>query len=86
VEQIIQEGTDGLHGVPGIIDAGVSNCLPMAGGFEMTFDVVGRPNGNSPFTGRTGFCSISYGYFNTLKIPLLRAAISRNWTMLPHPA
>jgi putative ABC transport system permease protein len=72
VAQIIQEGTDRLHGVPGIIDAGVSNCLPMAGGFGMTFDVVGRPKGNSPFTGGAGFCSISYGYFNTLKIPLLR--------------
>jgi putative ABC transport system permease protein len=43
VAQMIQEGTDLLHGIPGIIDAGVSNCLPMAGGFEMTFDVVGRP-------------------------------------------
>jgi putative ABC transport system permease protein len=72
VTQMIQEGTDRLHGVPGIIDAGVSNCLPMAGGFGMTFAVVGRPKGDSPFTGGAGFCSISYGYFNTLKIPLLR--------------
>jgi putative ABC transport system permease protein len=72
VAHVIQEGTDRLHGVPGIIDAGVSNCLPMAGGFGMTFDVVGRPKGNSPFTGGAGFCSISYGYFNTLKISLLR--------------
>jgi len=72
VAQIIQEGTDRLLGVPGVIDAGASNCLPMAGGFGMTFDVVGRPKGNSPFTGGAGFCSISYGYFNTLKIPLLR--------------
>jgi putative ABC transport system permease protein len=72
VAQIIQEGTDRLHSVPGIIDAGTSNCLPMAGGFGMTFDVVGRPKGKSPFTGGAGFCSISYGYFNTLKIPLLR--------------
>jgi putative ABC transport system permease protein len=78
VAQIIQEGTDRLHGVPGIIDAGVSNCLPMAGGFGMTFDVVGRPKGNSPFTGGAGFCSISYGYFNTLKIPLLRGRYFTN--------
>jgi predicted permease len=72
VARIIQEGTDRLREVPGIIDAGVSNCLPMAGGFGMTFDVVGRPKGNSPFTGGAGFYSISYGYFSTLKIPLLR--------------
>jgi putative ABC transport system permease protein len=72
VAQVIQDGTDRLRGVPGVIDAGVSNCLPMAGGFGMSFDVLGRPRGNSPFTGGAGFCSISYGYFNTLKIPLVR--------------
>jgi hypothetical protein len=44
----------------------------MAGGFGMIFDVVGRPKGNSPFTGGAGFYSISWRYFNALKIPLLR--------------
>ena len=58
--------------VPGIIDAGVSNCLPMAGGFGMSFDVVGRPRGGAISSGGAGFCSISYGYFNTLEIPVLR--------------
>jgi predicted permease len=72
VAQVIDEGTDRLHGVPGIIDAGVSNCLPMAGGFGMRFDVVGRPRGGAISSGGAGFCSISYGYFNTLEVPLLR--------------
>jgi predicted permease len=44
----------------------------MAGGFGMIFDVVGRPKGNSPFTGGAGFYSISWRYFDALKIPLLR--------------
>jgi putative ABC transport system permease protein len=72
VAQVIEQGTDRLRAIPGIIDAGVSNCLPMAGGFGMSFDVVGRPKGGSNSSGGAGFCSISYGYFNTLKIPLLR--------------
>ncbi|HEY1579521.1 MAG TPA: ABC transporter permease [Terracidiphilus sp.] len=73
--QVIREGTDRLLTLPGIIDVGVSNALPMAGGFGMSFDVVGRPKGNSPFTGGAGFSSISYGYFNTLKIPLVRGRV-----------
>ena len=72
VAQIIRDGTDRVLAVPGVKDVGVSNCLPMAGGFGMIFDVVGRPKGNSPSTGGAGFYSISWRYFNTLKIPLLR--------------
>jgi predicted permease len=72
VAQVIQQGADRLHAVPGVMDAGVSNCLPMAGGFGMSFDVVGRPKGGAISSGGAGFCSISYGYFSTLKIPLLR--------------
>jgi putative ABC transport system permease protein len=72
VAQVIRDGTDRVLAVPGVASVGVSNCLPLVGGFGMVFDVVGRPKGNSPFTGGAGFCSISYGYVNTLKIPLLR--------------
>jgi putative ABC transport system permease protein len=72
VAQIIRDGTDQILAVPGVLDVGVTNCLPMAGGFGMVFDVVGRPKGNSPFTGDAGFSSISWRYFNALKIPLLR--------------
>ncbi len=72
VAQVIQAGSDRLHAVPGVLDAGVSNCLPMGGGFGMMFDVVGRPKGGPISSGGAGFCSTSYGYFSTLKIPLVR--------------
>ena len=72
VDQVIRDGTDRVLAVPGVLDVGVTNCLPMAGGFGMIFDVVGRPKGNSPFTGGAGFSSISWRYFNALNIPLLR--------------
>jgi putative ABC transport system permease protein len=75
VAQVIREGTNRLHAVSGILDAGVSNCLPMAGGLESAFSVVGRPTGNLPFTGKAGICPISYGYFSTLEIPLQRGHI-----------
>lgn len=72
VAQVVRDGTDRLLAIPGVLDVGVTNCLPMAGGFGMSFDVVGRPKGNSPSTGGAGFSSISSSYFNALKIPLLR--------------
>ncbi|HTJ31222.1 MAG TPA: ABC transporter permease, partial [Acidobacteriaceae bacterium] len=71
VAQIIREGTDRLLAVPGVVNAAVTNCLPMAGGFGMSFDIVGRPKGSPSANGGGGFHSISYGYFDTLKIPIL---------------
>src|SRR5579863_7024655 len=62
VAQVIQEGTDRLHTVSGIVDVGVSNCLPMIDTLETAFTVIGRPTGKLPFTGKAGVCSVSYGY------------------------
>ena len=75
VTQLIQEGTDRLHTVPGIIDAGVSNCLPMIDTWDTAFGVVGRPLKDLPFTGKANFCLVSYGYFSALEIPLQRGRL-----------
>jgi putative ABC transport system permease protein len=72
VAGIVREGRDRLMAVPGVLDAAASDCLPLEGCFGMTFDVVGRPSGGTPFTGVAGFFSISWSYFSTLEIPLLR--------------
>jgi putative ABC transport system permease protein len=75
VAQIIRDGTDRVMAVPGVVDVGVTNCLPMLSGFGMTFDVIGRPKTNTPFTGGAGFYSTSWSYFETFKIPLLRGRL-----------
>lgn len=72
VEQIIEQGTERLKTIPGVVDAAAGNGLPLQGAFGMSFDVVGRPKGNGPSTGGAGYYSVSWSYFNTLKIPLLR--------------
>ena len=72
VAQVVREGTERLLAIPGVVDVGVSNCLPMAGGFGMSFDVVGRPKGDPS---GAGFYSTSWGYFNALKIPVLRGRV-----------
>ena len=76
VAQIIRDGTERLKAIPGVVDAGTTNCMPLQGGFGMIFDIVGRPKSNGP-TGGAGFYSTSWGYFPTFKIPLLRG---RNFT------
>jgi predicted permease len=72
VAEIVRDGRDRLMAVPGVLDAGVSNCLPLQGCFGIGFDVVGRPRGEMPFSGMAGFFSISWSYFSTFEIPLLR--------------
>lgn len=77
VAQVIRDGTERLKAVPGVSDAAAACCLPLQGGFGVPFDIVGRPKGNAPSTGGAGYYSISWSYFDTFKIPLLRG---RNFT------
>ena len=72
VAQMVRDGRERLMALPGVLDVGVSNCLPLERPFGMTFDVLGRPKGEAPFTGGAGFYSISWSYFSTFEIPLLR--------------
>jgi putative ABC transport system permease protein len=72
VAQLVRDGTDRLKTVPGVVDATATCCLPLQGGFGVPFDIVGRPKGDAPSTGGAGYFDISWSYFNTFKIPLLR--------------
>jgi predicted permease len=72
VAQIIRQGTERLKAIHGVTEAAAGNGLPLRGAFGMPFDVVGRPKGKAPFTGGAGYYSISSGYFESFKIPLLR--------------
>jgi predicted permease len=72
VAQLVRDGTDKLTALPGVTEAAASCCLPLEGGFGLPFDVVGRPKGDAPFTGGANYDTVSWNYFNTFKIPLLR--------------
>ncbi len=71
VAQVIRDGTERLKAVPGVANAAAGCCLPLGGGFGVPFDVVGRPKGDERATGAGGYYSVSWSYFDTLKIPLL---------------
>jgi predicted permease len=72
VAQIIRQGTERLKTIPGVVEAAAGNGLPLQGGFGMPFDIVGRAKGKAPFTGGAQYYSVSWSYFDALKIPLLR--------------
>lgn len=77
VAQVIRDGTERLKSVPGVSNAAAACCLPLQAGFGVPFDIVGRPKGNARSTGGGGYYSVSWSYFDTFKIPLLRG---RNFT------
>ena len=72
VAQVVRDGRDRLMAIPGVVDVGATNCLPLEGGFGMGFDILGRPRGDASSSGGAGFYSVSWSYFNAFRIPLLR--------------
>jgi putative ABC transport system permease protein len=61
-----------IRAIPGVAEATAACCVPLQQSFGDPFNIVGRDNGNRPFTSG-GDIAISTGsYFATLKIPLLR--------------
>ena len=72
VAQLVKDGTDKLTALPGVENAAAACCLPLNGGFGLPFNIVGRPKGDAPFTGGGGYLTVSWNYFNTFKVPLLR--------------
>ena len=72
VAQLVKDGTDRLTALPGVENAAAACCLPLDGGFGLPFNIVGRPKGDQPFTGGGDYDTVSWNYFNTFKIPLLR--------------
>lgn len=72
VAQLVRDGTDKLTALPGVENAAAACCLPLEGGFGLPFNIVGRPKGDQPFTGGANYDTVSWNYFNTFKIPLLR--------------
>ncbi len=73
VDSVVRTGLERLRTLPGVEAAATSCCVPLEGGFGLPFNIVGRaPTGNGPYTGNGGWITMSPGYFELFRIPLLR--------------
>ena len=71
VEQLVRNGRERLNAIPGVEASASACCLPMEGGFGLPFTIVGRPVDVKEQTGAS-WLSVSAGYFQVFKIPILR--------------
>ena len=71
VAQLVRDVVQRVDATPGVVASGSTCCLPLEGGFGLPFIVVGRPL-TGPSTGGAGWQTVSPGFFDVFKIPLVR--------------
>jgi predicted permease len=52
--------------------ASATCCIPLEGGYGLPFIIVGRPLEQGPFHGGGGWLTVSPGYFETFRIPVVQ--------------
>jgi predicted permease len=75
VDQLIQAGVERLRALPGVEAVSTTCCVPLEGGYGLPFEIVGRPSeapSGAPSNNGAGWYTISSGYFDVFRIPLLR--------------
>lgn len=71
--EVVREGRQKLESVPGVEDSAAAGCcMPLQGGAYLPFNIEGKPPAKGPYNGGGAWNSISPGYFNVYRIPLLR--------------
>lgn len=71
VGNLVRDGVQRLEALPGVVRAGTAYMVPLAGMFGVPFNIVGRTPVSGRYDGR-GWLGVSPGYFDGLRIPVLR--------------
>ena len=72
VDRLIRAGVERLRALPGVEAASTTCCVPLEGGYGLPFEIVGRPVDGDGVQRGGGWHTISPGYFDVFKIPILR--------------
>jgi predicted permease len=72
VERLERDGSERLRRLPGVAAASATCCVPLEGGYGLPFLIVGRQLEKPPFHGGGSWVTVSPGYFDVFRIPVLR--------------
>jgi predicted permease len=68
----IRSGVERVRALPGVAAANATCCIPLQGGFDLNFDVIGRPPAGLSSNQDAGWVPMSPGFFEVFRIPLKR--------------
>ena len=71
VEQMVRNGVERLQALPGVVTASATCCVPLEGGYGLSFIIAGRPLQGTEHGGG-GWITVSPGYFEVFRIPVKR--------------
>jgi predicted permease len=75
VTQLVRDTQRRVESLPGVASFASTCCLPLQGGFGLPFIIEGRPLTEGPYHGGGSWRTISPGYFDVFRIPLLRGRL-----------
>jgi len=72
IEQLVRRAVERLDALPGVELASATCCVPLEGGYGLPFKIIGRPLRDGPFHGGGGWKTVSPGFFEVFRIPVIR--------------
>jgi predicted permease len=68
----VRNGLERVRALPGVAAAAATCCVPLEGGYDLNFDVIGRPPAGLSSNQDVGWVPTSTGFFDVFKVPLKR--------------